>query len=130
MYFGLRSDGPTAHLVLIDQDGQILTEESWLAERRLADELLGRIEQLLERAEAGFDDLRGLFVYRGPGSFTGLRIGITVMNTMAYALKVPIVGSEGEDWLKAGFSDLKSGHDDRLVQPSYGAEARITKPKK
>ncbi len=75
-------------------------------------------------------DVSGIIVFEGPGSFTGLRIGITVANTLAYGQGVPIVGAQGEDWIAKGLAQLAAGHNDTQVLPHYGAEAHITKPKK
>lgn len=128
-YLALRTDSPQAELYLYDGEERI-AHELWQADRRLALELLGQLEDLLKKADKDFSDLSGLVVFRGPGSFTGLRIGITVMNTMSYAQHVPIVGAMGEDWLPTGIERLQSGENDQIVLPEYGAEARITKPKK
>lgn len=129
MYLAIRTDSPQAELYLYDGETQI-AQELWQADRRLALELLGRLEAFLKTKEKTFTDLEGLLVFKGPGSFTGLRIGITVMNTIAYAQNIPIVGSEGDDWLDDGISYLQNEENDQVVLPEYGAEARITKPKK
>ena len=52
------------------------------------------------------------------------------MNTFAYSLSIPIVGVQGDDWQQAAVSALRVGADDRTVLPFYGAEARVTVPKK
>jgi tRNA A37 threonylcarbamoyladenosine modification protein TsaB len=80
--------------------------------------------------DALFRQLTGLIVYRGPGSFTGLRIGITVMNTLADALQIPIVGTTGDDWRAQGTIRLQNHDYDRLVLPLYGAPANVSKPRK
>lgn len=129
MYLAVRTDSPQAELYAYEGKERV-AHELWQADRRLALELLGHIETFLNDTSKTFDDLKGLVVYRGPGSFTGLRIGITVMNTMAYAQSIPIVGEVGEDWLASGVERLIAGDDDRVILPEYGAEVRITKPKK
>lgn len=129
IYLGLRTDSPQAELYLLEGDREI-ARELWQADRRLALELLGHLEVFLRVNEKNFSDLAGLVVYRGPGSFTGLRIGITVMNTMSYAQTIPIVGEMDDDWLVRGATRLKNGENDQVVLPEYGADARITKPKK
>lgn len=129
MYLALRTDSPQAELYLYDGERQI-AREIWQADRRLALELLGHLEQFLAAHNKTFSDLSGLLVFRGPGSFTGLRIGTTVMNTLAYAQSIPIVGTDGSDWLDDGISHLQNEEDEQIVIPEYGAEARITKPKK
>lgn len=129
IYLALRTDSPQAELYLYDDETRI-AHELWQADRRLALELLEHLETFLRAAGKTFADLSGLLVYRGPGSFTGLRIGITVMNTISYAQTIPIVGETSENWLDTGITRLHAGENDQVVLPEYGAEARITKPKK
>lgn len=127
MYLGIRTDSPVAEFYLY-KDTELKGEKTWQADRQLAHGLLGQLEDFLSKQGVGFRDLTGLFVYRGPGSFTGLRIGITVMNTIAYSERVAIIGSEDESWRQTAVARLKSGENDQVVLPYYGADPRITKP--
>lgn len=129
MYLAIRTDSPEAELYLYDGEHKV-AHELWQADRRLALELLSHLEEFLRTNGKSFTDLTGLLVFRGPGSFTGLRIGITVMNTIAYAQNIPIVGTNGVDWLDDGIPYLQNEENHQVVLPEYGAEARITKPKK
>lgn len=129
MIIALKTDSPTAELYLLDGEIQ-LDQETWQAHRELSDTLLERIEQLLERNNCSRQDVRGIVVFQGPGSFTGLRIGITVANTLAYAWGIPITAAQGEDWLQAGRAALQDTQDPTVVTPEYGAPARITQPRK
>jgi tRNA threonylcarbamoyladenosine biosynthesis protein TsaB len=125
-------DDTTARTVLIEK------EKKWEAGRELARNLLGEIEKLLTglQTKSGttsknvFDNLTGIIVFQGPGSFTGLRIGITTANAIAYAEEIPIVGASGEDWLKKGAEKLRKNQNDKIVLPEYGASPHITAPKK
>lgn len=130
MFLALRTDSETTEMYLLDESGEVLKKEIWLSERRLADELLGKLEGFLGSASKGWDDVTGLVVYLGPGSFTGLRIGITVMNTIAFTKHIPITGAKGEDWLVDGASNVANGEDDKQCVPFYGAEPNITQPKR
>ncbi len=120
----------TTELGLWHSSDDLVVEETWESGRQLADDLPARIEQLLSGHDAGFKDLTGLIVFAGPGSFTSLRIGHSVANTIAYANDCPIVSASGYDWIKDGFIKLKSAKPGNFVMPEYGAEAHITKPKK
>lgn len=130
MLLGLRSDGPVAELCLYDTAGNVIAEMKWEAGRELAHGLLEKLDEFLRANGVEMKQLSGLFVFQGPGSFTGLRIGLTVMNTLAYAENLPIVGEKGDDWQEKAIGRLRAGHNDRIVMPFYGAEARITLPKK
>jgi tRNA threonylcarbamoyladenosine biosynthesis protein TsaB len=129
MYLGIRTDSPVAELYLYESES-LVAEKTWQADRQLAFGLLSQLETFLAEQGKSFDDVTGLFVYRGPGSFTGLRIGLTVMNTIAYAQHIPIVGATGDTWHTDASVRLVKGDNDQMVMPFYGAEARITKPKK
>ena len=119
---------PVCKLTLID--GNLVIHDEWHAGRELAKELLGYLNTQLAATERTFDDLSGIAAFRGPGSFTGLRIGLTVLNTAAETLGIPIVGTTGDAWKEEAIQRLQSGENDRLVMPLYGSNATITKPRK
>lgn len=65
--------------------------------------------QILENAGVGFEDLQAVAVASGPGSFTGLRIGMATAKGIAQVRRIPIVGINTLDALAqsgAGFSGL------------------------
>lgn len=124
----LDTSTPFCRLSFIDGDWRYDTE--WEAARGLANGLLAFLETELEAQGKSWKDVTGLVAYKGPGSFTGLRIGITVLNTLAYANGWPIVGETGDGWQRVGVERLIHGENDEIVLPQYGGEANITKPKK
>lgn len=133
MILGLRTDTTVAEIVLLDTArGKQLALVRHELGRTMSRELLGCIETLLVEKGLDWTDVQGVMAYKGPGSFTGLRIGVTVANTLAYALGVPLVGVEAdsEPWTAAAFARIQAGENDGLVGPHYGAPAHITKPRK
>ena len=126
MILAINTANEITELYLLDGK-DIVKEKKWNANRQLAHDLLSEIEKLID---GKWDELSGLVVCSGPGSFTGLRIGITISNTLAYNKKIPIVGVTGKEWIKDGLKCLINDEDDRVVIPNYGAEANITKSKK
>ena len=125
----IRTDRPEAEIGLYDGSSQ-LAYETWHAHRQLAETLHTKIESLLKTQHKSWQDLEGIVCFQGPGSFTGLRIGLTVGNALAYSSSVPIVAAQGPEWLEAGTGRLLKGENDAQVQPFYGAEAHITSQKK
>lgn len=124
----LDTSTPLCKAVFVDGDQHI--ESEWLAERRLAKELLGWLTQQLVQQGKGLSDLTGIGVFSGPGSFTGLRIGLTVMNTLADGLRIPIVSVKDDGWQDIAVDRLKRGEDDHIALPYYGSDAHITTPRK
>lgn len=99
--------------------------------RELARDLLAIMRDKLAEHGWDFSDITALGVMKGPGSFTSLRIGLTVMNTLASDRQIPIVGIEdSETWRDVALARLQNGETDHLVMPHYGREANITKPRK
>lgn len=119
---------PVCSITWVDGDNQVETE--WQADRGLADGLIGYLRSQLSSRSKSWSDVQGIGVFKGPGSFTGLRIGLTVMNTWADTMHIPIVGETDDDWKAKSLSRLASGQNDELVMPLYGREANITKPRK
>ena len=127
MYLAIRSDKPEAELYVLSNDGRILKQKIWDAGRTLARDLPGEIDELVGN---DYDQLKGIVAYKGPGSFTGLRIGITVANAIAYGKSVPIVGVTSDNWLTSGITKLSEGVDNKIILPEYGAAPHITPPRK
>ena len=70
---------------------RLLAEETWTTRGNHTVELLPTVDRLLERAQTRPDDLTALAVTQGPGSFTGVRIGMSLVKGLALALAVPLV---------------------------------------
>ncbi|WP_293874165.1 tRNA (adenosine(37)-N6)-threonylcarbamoyltransferase complex dimerization subunit type 1 TsaB [Flavobacterium sp.] len=49
------------------------------------------IEEILNETSVGFDDLNAIAVSKGPGSYTGLRIGVSAAKGLCYALDIPLI---------------------------------------
>jgi tRNA threonylcarbamoyladenosine biosynthesis protein TsaB len=124
----IRTDKPEAEVGLYDDEKQ-LAYEVWQAHRELSSTIHKKIAKILSVKGATFKDLKGIVCFEGPGSFTGLRIGITVADSFAYGLDIPIV-SAADDWIEQGIKRLKSGENDRIALPHYGTPVHITKPRK
>lgn len=126
----LDTSTPECRLTLVGDDGQT-HDYTWQADRDLARYLLKFLHDKLAESSADFADITGIGVMKGPGSFTGLRIGLTVMNTIASDRHIPIVGvMHVDDWRARVLARLRGGENDQLVMPEYGAAANITTPKK
>ena len=125
----IRTDKPEAELGLFDDNEQI-DYLTWQAHRELGQTIHSQIKALLDEHDKPIEDLQAIVAFQGPGSFTGLRIGITVANGFAYANQLPIVAAMCDDWIRLGIGRLLKGESDKLALPEYGAEANITQPRK
>lgn len=125
----LKTDTVLAEVGL--RDGlSIVAEEKWEAHRQLADTIHLKLANLLESNNLVWSDIDGLAVFKGPGSFTGLRIGISVANAIAYGLNIPVIAEGGDDWANLAIRRLLNGENDKISLPEYGGEANITLPRK
>lgn len=125
----LRTDKPEAEIGLFENDNK-LAYSAWEAHRKLAETVHLKLKELLDGQDKSFKDIEGIVVFKGPGSFTGLRIGFSVANALADSIQIPIVANETEAWIQAGISRLASGENERIALPEYGAPPKTTTPKK
>ncbi|OGL30628.1 tRNA (adenosine(37)-N6)-threonylcarbamoyltransferase complex dimerization subunit type 1 TsaB [Candidatus Saccharibacteria bacterium RIFCSPHIGHO2_02_FULL_47_12] len=125
----IRTDKPEAEIGLYDDNKQ-LAYETWQAHRELSETLHQKIATILQKSNKDWQDIQGVVCFKGPGSFTGLRIGLTVGNALAYGLGAPIVSANGEDWVENGIKKLQKEEDEKIALPKYGSDPHITKPKK
>jgi tRNA threonylcarbamoyladenosine biosynthesis protein TsaB len=125
----LRTDKPEAEIGLFEDTNQ-LDYVAWQAHRELSDTLHTKLEEMLKSASKTWQDVEGVVVYKGPGSFTGLRIGMSVANTLASTQNIPIISEAGEDWKEKGLNALLTGKNEQLATPDYGAPVKTTLPRK
>lgn len=80
-----------------DWSSVALGDESlvWRGDRNQSKELLLKIEKIMKKCKIGFDDLTGVVVVNGPGSYTGIRIGVSVANTIGMLKNIPVKGVDG-----------------------------------
>ncbi|HHX65168.1 MAG TPA: tRNA (adenosine(37)-N6)-threonylcarbamoyltransferase complex dimerization subunit type 1 TsaB [Chloroflexi bacterium] len=79
-----------ASIALYDDAG-IVAEQSWRSENNHSVEVMPAIERLLSLQQLSPEDLTALAVAQGPGSFTGLRIGMSIAKGFCLALDIPII---------------------------------------
>jgi tRNA threonylcarbamoyladenosine biosynthesis protein TsaB len=125
----IRTDKPEAELGIFDGAKQLSYKE-WLAGRELSLTLNKEVGEILDLLSISLEDLGGIVIYKGPGSFTGLRIGFSVANALAYSLDIPIVSAGGEGWVEKGVKKLSAGKNQKIALPEYGSLPITTQPKK
>ncbi len=102
MIIALESASSDPSLALAERDGSVLASDAWEGEGRQASELLPHLLVLLARAGRELAGTSALAVGIGPGSFTGLRVSMSLAKGLALALDVPLVGVPSlEAWLAA-----------------------------
>ncbi len=125
----IRSDKPEAEIGLFEghEKKQYVT---WEAHRHLAETLHQKLRELLATQSLEWKDIDAIVCYEGPGSFTGLRIGLSVANALASSLKIPIIATTGESWATQGITNIVDGKGAKSVVPEYGQPVHITVPRK
>ena len=74
------------------QDDKLADKLEWQAHRELSKTFYLKLDELFERNNLSYQNIDSIIVVRGPGSFTGLRIGIVIVNAFSYALGIETAG--------------------------------------
>ena len=106
----LDTSTPTTVLRLNDKEYQ------WNSGYDLAENLLQFIHDKLQENHRNWHDITEIVFMSGPGSFTGLRIGAAVVNTLASELNISLYNHKGKQV--------------KIILPDYGRDANISKPRK
>lgn len=103
----------TACSVALTDDGQVLMQPHTLQPQQHATVLSGFIKECLDHAREHGLKINAVGVTLGPGSYTGLRIGLSEAKGLAYALSVPLIGVSTLDVLAvtAMFSNYFTGEE-------------------
>jgi len=76
--------------VAVSRQGKLLAERAWRTDLNHTKQLFTTIEAVLKESGATMDDVKAVIVAIGPGSFSGLRVGVSAAKGLAVALQVPL----------------------------------------
>jgi tRNA threonylcarbamoyladenosine biosynthesis protein TsaB len=99
MILAIDTSTEMASIALYERDKGVLAEQSWLSGREQTTQLLPNVQRMMALINVRSTDLSGVAVATGPGSFSGVRIGISTAKSLAYALDIPLWGVPSLDVL-------------------------------
>lgn len=107
--------------IAVLRGGQFIAEHTFRHGMHLSEWLLGHVESVLREADAVLQDVDGFAVGIGPGSFTGTRIGVMTMKTLAVVQQRPMFGVNSLEAIAAEYAYI----EDILVVPILPCRAGI-----
>ncbi len=90
---------------------------------RDAQDLIVLVDKLLLSESKKLTDLRGLAVVVGRGKFTATRIAVTLVNTLSFALRIPVLAVN--EWSENLINDIQASPIGQYVSAQYSAPANI-----
>lgn len=78
--------------VALSHKGEILTKLAWESAQNHTVELMPNLVHLLKQVKAKPNSIEAIIVAKGPGSFNGLRVGISTAKGLAFSLAIPLLG--------------------------------------
>jgi tRNA threonylcarbamoyladenosine biosynthesis protein TsaB len=107
--------------VALAQNGSIIAFKE-VNERNIhASHITLFIEEVMLAAEKKYSDLQAIAISKGPGSYTGLRIGVSTAKGLCYALDIPLIGIDTIEAMASGFMESFDVPDSSLLIPMLDA---------
>ena len=117
LILGIDSSTKTASVGICDGE-KVLVSFTLNHKRTHSEKLLGMIDDSLKIAQLDISDIDAFAVTRGPGSFTGLRIGLATVKGLCHAMKKPCYSVSTLDAL---YENVYNGEEDILYAPLMDA---------
>jgi tRNA threonylcarbamoyl adenosine modification protein YeaZ len=124
----LAVDTSTRSSVVVIGRGEPLAVSRRDVRHRHGSHVLEQIDAVLKDAGASLEDVVGLAVGTGPGSFTGLRVGMATVKTIAYTRRTPLVGVVSCDCLRRAAVDSGGSPDTAVVLPAGARDHYLAAP--
>ncbi len=120
----------------LGREGKVIAEERIVAKFSQEEKLIVALRDFLLKNKQKVEDLEGIIAVKGPGSFSALRIGLSVVNSLAWSLNIKNVGLSKDEFVD--YKDLLKKGEERLAQlqgwqnilPEYGKEPNISSSNK
>ncbi|GAA4073514.1 tRNA (adenosine(37)-N6)-threonylcarbamoyltransferase complex dimerization subunit type 1 TsaB [Amphibacillus indicireducens] len=106
--------------IALAQEGKVIAEYSSLSKNKHSKRLMPAVVQLLKSVDIKPKDLKKIVVAKGPGSYTGVRIGLSTAKTLAWTLKIPVVGLSSLEALT-----LQAQGRNTLICPFFDARREL-----
>lgn len=112
--------------VALLENGKTLLDEAWPSDFNEAEKMLPVIKKILSKYGAPDQ----LFVVSGPGAFTGLRVGVTIANTLAYVQKAPIISVSTFEYLQYKIPEKLNAETAVMMRAGSGVAVWLPQDKK
>jgi len=96
------------------------------------EKILINIEKIIKDNKTVLKNLKGIVVINGPGSFAGIRVALSVANTLGWFLKIPVIGlpivadKKNQDLFIKGIEKINKTKFLLIAQPFYGKKPNIS----
>lgn len=108
--------------VSLGLNGQLVAIKEESSDQYIHSEKLNLfIEELFTQVDYTIKDLSAVCVTKGPGSYTGLRIGVSCAKGLCYALDIPLISINSLDVLAKGFIEENTINEDTEIVPMIDA---------
>jgi tRNA threonylcarbamoyladenosine biosynthesis protein TsaB len=114
----IETSTPTSSIA-IHEDGQLISSQHIHVDKSHAEYLTLSIKNLFETSGFSMNSINAVAVSKGPGSYTGLRIGTSTAKGICYALDVPLIGINSLEAMAYGMAKLQ--FEDTLLCPMIDA---------
>jgi len=126
VYLFIDTSGERTIVQALDENLKVVRNASKDGQKNQSENLLKLIDKVLRQSKKSAPEVRGIFVMRGPGSYTGLRVGVATANTLAYMWGINTLGIEKN----LEIEDVgKLQRSNKPVLPKYSYPPKITKEK-
>jgi len=119
-------------IIFLGEEGKVLVKKV-IDPYASSEKLLPLLDVLLKERELEPESLKGIIVSLGPGSFTGLRIGVCLAKGLAFVLKIPVIGvSTFDSWVFSSSAQgilcpLRRAHSSRFYGAFYRKDKEVRK---
>ena len=108
--------------VTLAKDGETIAVKEELGEQYIhSEKLTVFIEELMSSSDYCLNDLEAVCVSKGPGSYTGLRIGVSCAKGLCYALEIPLIAIDSLTILGSRFVQLSAVKNNVTLYPMIDA---------
>jgi hypothetical protein len=128
----INSCQPEKIFLALRKNGQTVMKNYFCADFLKVEKFLYYLNIFLSQYQIKLDELKGIAVVLGPGSFTSVRLGVVIANALGFSLAIPAAGIKAdeftstEDLFNVGIERLKKIKKGVIAIPFYNKPPHIT----